>query len=370
MDKATTIAAIGAILDRGTCSTDATSYFRERKHDELVDSFRAYIEAHKPLLGAMRAEVCQALNDRGTDLLLYGTDWKIGFQIKSHHDVRDAMFSFNVKRQMAESFAHGLDKWYLLICSPLVTGREDYTHKIAHLLNELSSLKTSYLAAYGPRNVAAYFDGAPPLPEEEFRLEVQRRTYEKTSQDRIEALLRSLGSSPPATTRTVIDPQADPRNVVVPAQNAGRFARILGWNFDSNEMAKLKEEFAQIADSLARVPQQARELFNSLIFRADDRYGDEIPWAELRDASGLSDQAMTEQLVVLERYDLASTWYDEEERTKKIRPINPKRSENEYWSWLRAFSKDGNVRLRDIIVELRFDLLDEPIDDDSGKGST
>ncbi len=170
MGKQRTIASISTILDRGVGSVPETAFFENRKHESLVTEFRNYLENHKFLLAASHLEITQALNDRGTDLILQFADCKIGFQIKSHYDVKQQDFAANVKRQLAESFAHGLDKWYLLICSPLYSDNKDYSGKIRHLLNELSTYKIDYyVEAYGPESAIKYFNAPNDvLSKEEF----------------------------------------------------------------------------------------------------------------------------------------------------------------------------------------------------------
>jgi hypothetical protein len=169
------VTQISCLLDRGSGTSDETSYFANKSHKDLVDEFRSYLEMHVPLIGSSHIEITQALNDRGTDLLLQRGSNKIGFQIKSHYDVSENDFSAKVKRQLAESNAHGLDKWFLLICSPLQYEDYNYTGKIAHLLNELSTYKTDYAEAYGPRNTIKYFNNPDPLSKEEFTFRLQQR---------------------------------------------------------------------------------------------------------------------------------------------------------------------------------------------------
>jgi hypothetical protein len=165
---------VSCLLDRGTGSYEETSYFADKSHKDLVEEFRGYLEMHEPLIGSPHLEITQALNDRGTDLLLQREGCKLGFQIKSHYDVSQDDFSANVKRQLAESHAHGLDRWYLLICSPLQYQEHDYSGRIAYLLNELSTYKTDYVEAYGPRNTIKYFNSPTPLSTEDFHRKLFR----------------------------------------------------------------------------------------------------------------------------------------------------------------------------------------------------
>jgi hypothetical protein len=168
IDSLPFVTQILCLLDRGNGTSDETLYFAGKSHDDLVEEFRRYLEMHFSLIGSSHVEITQALNDRGTDLQLKREGCKIGFQIKSPYDVSEDDFSAKVKRQLAESSAHGLDKWFLLICSPLQYEGHDYTGRITHLLNEISTYKTNYAEAYGPRNAIRYFNNPDTLSEEEF----------------------------------------------------------------------------------------------------------------------------------------------------------------------------------------------------------
>lgn len=161
------IAGMTFILDRGMGNIAVTSYFTKKSHDDLVNEFCNYLEAHRALIPS-HLEITQALNDRGTDLILKDANCKLGFQIKSHYDVSERNFVANVKRQQTESLAHGLDKWYLLICSPLQYENQDYSERIQFLLNEISSYKTKYVECYGPRNTIKFFNNPSFLTVNEF----------------------------------------------------------------------------------------------------------------------------------------------------------------------------------------------------------
>jgi len=161
------ITNMSCIFDRGMGSIDETSYFAEKSHADLVEEFCSYLEMHR-LFISNHLEITQALNDRGTDLILNSDNCKLGFQIKSHYDVTENDFAANVKRQQTESLAHGLDKWYLLVCSPLQFRSQDYLGRIQYLLSEISSYKTNYIEVYSPRNAIRFFNKPSPLTEDQF----------------------------------------------------------------------------------------------------------------------------------------------------------------------------------------------------------
>ena len=159
------------LLDRGTGSSNDALLFDGMSHEQLVRTFVEYLNQHRHYIGYCHIEQSHALNDRGVDIILQAQRGKIGFQIKSHFDVKQEDFAANVKRQYTESLAHGLDHYFILICCPLrKEGKVDLQQKVSHLLNELSSLKTEYHTVYGPLNTARYFMGLPTLSRDELLL--------------------------------------------------------------------------------------------------------------------------------------------------------------------------------------------------------
>ena len=146
MNKQEFIAGMSCILNRGQGSD--LSYFADKAHDELVDEFIEYLNVHRGLFPSWKITKSHALNESGVDILLESEDVKLGFQIKSHFDVSENQFAANVKRQALESMQHGLDKYYVLICSPHEDDQNKFEGRISHLFNELSKLKTMYLATY------------------------------------------------------------------------------------------------------------------------------------------------------------------------------------------------------------------------------
>lgn len=136
MTKQETIINISTILKRKSSLDKDTNFFENKKHDNLLDMILRYVEDSSALVGNPKVFKTQALNDHGVDLIIeYPNRCKIGIQIKSHFDVSEKDFAVKVKAQFAESKFHGLDKWYLLICSPLVEsdGKKNYSDKSAIL---------------------------------------------------------------------------------------------------------------------------------------------------------------------------------------------------------------------------------------------
>lgn len=180
MDKQRVIASVSCILNRGTAPTGDTAYFADRLHSQLVERLRTYLDAHHQYLADMQLETSHALNEKGVDLLLKAFGTRIGFQVKSHFDVTQNNFNPKVHTQLAQSQAHALDKYYILVCCPLEHNGTNYTQRISTLLNDLSLLKSDYHCAFGPENVVRLFNGAAPLTDQEFGSRISQYTYEPT----------------------------------------------------------------------------------------------------------------------------------------------------------------------------------------------
>jgi hypothetical protein len=290
------------------------------------------------------------LNDRGTDLLLEEGDCKIGFQIKSHYDVRDDAFSANVKRQLTESHAHGLDKWYLLICSPLEHEGESYSHRIAHLVNEISTYKIRYVGAYGPRNAVLYFYDPEPVSPQEFNLEVQRRTYEQTPW---EAVLAAIDlSRVPDTPAAIID-DSD-RYTARPPQTLESFARVVEWPEDVHPESQVAG-FTQVIDKLEQLPRSSRALLRIVVRRAKgDWSGLSVLASEVANAAQLSRQEFNDQIAILEDHDFVGLWRDLE-RGQVVIDLE----EAVHWFYdLKLYCEATDVTLERLIVDLDFRCLD------------
>lgn len=159
------------LFNRGAATAGETSLFKGMAHGELVEKLVAYLNGHRHFLGYCQIEQSHALNDKGVDIMLTAEAGKVGFQLKSHFDVSEKDFAAKVKRQWAESHAHALDHYFILICSPLADETNDYSQKVSHLLNELSLMKSDYHTAYGPRNAVQFFRGLPHVSRDELLLQ-------------------------------------------------------------------------------------------------------------------------------------------------------------------------------------------------------
>jgi DNA-binding transcriptional ArsR family regulator len=351
------ITQVSCLLDRGSGSTEDPAYFTEKRHDDLVAEFQAYLEMHVGLLGQLHIERTQALNDHGTDLLVRMGEYRVGFQIKSHFDVSERNFAANVKRQMTESFAHGLDKWYVLICCPLQADDDDFSGKISHLINEFSFLQTRYPAIYGPLNTIKYFNRPEALTRENFNLELQRRAFQQTTLDELVAVLRAAPAPAAVIGRQLAD-NIDAYQPMYP-QTLNKFV--------PNGVMDLTEEQRQLTvdlvppliERLRMLPVPSREFLTLLIQRArpgqwhNAELG--VLYGEVLRAIGIDRNELDEELAILERHGLVRL-EDVEGQTR----IDIKGVDNDwvFWPDLKEFCQQQGIQLREFVVNLNFQLLD------------
>lgn len=168
MKTSSIIPILQCLIDRGTRSEHETRFFSNVSHDTLVNTLTNYLNAHRHFLGYCHIEQRQALNEKGVDLMIETNNCKVGFQVKSHFDITERDFSAKVKRQFAESFSHGLNHYFILVCSAfLKEGKNDYKARVAHLLNELSLFRNVNFDAYGPLTTIGIFKDPPQISREE-----------------------------------------------------------------------------------------------------------------------------------------------------------------------------------------------------------
>ncbi|QDT91734.1 hypothetical protein [Gimesia algae] len=152
------ISVLDCLLNLGTGAEEDTLEFANMKHDALVTKLVNYLNTHRHFLGHCHIEVGQALNDKGVDVILTTKDCKVGFQVKSHFDVTEDDFASKVKRQFAEALSHGLDHYYILICSAMIKkDKKDFRQRVTHLLNEIRLFRGVNYNAFSPLVTIQYF---------------------------------------------------------------------------------------------------------------------------------------------------------------------------------------------------------------------
>lgn len=312
MNKNQFISAISILLNRG--QDENTLIFKDRNHDEMVKELRDYLDLNKEYLGGnVFLNFTQALNDHGVDLLLEIPDRvKIGFQIKSHVDVADDRFAANVKRQFAESFAHGLDKWFLIICAPYNDGSRNLESRISHLINEMSMFKTNAFAIYNPRHAAALFQQMNTMPEATFNLEYQKLSAEPVSSEEIFRVIQGLLS--PTDQNTARSFLAGRRSFTSkPPTSLAKINQVLNWNNSDEELKSTIESCKEYLKRLESLTQQSREFLTGILERATESVRGEKMRALCREVEnhlGIDGNTAKKEIEVLEQARMA--YYDDD----------------------------------------------------------
>lgn len=245
----------------------------------------------------------QALNDHGVDLILEFQDRvKIGFQIKSHFNVKEAEFAAKVKRQFAESFAHGLDKWFLSYLPPLNDGITNFEPKISHLINEMSMFKTNCFAILNPLHTAALFQKLIYIDQTAFNLEYQLFANEPCSKEDVLRVIQGLLSGDDQTIAHCY--LASRRTFTAkPPISLNRMNQVLEWNFTPAELMPMIADHTLYLEKLNSLTQPSREFMTGILERAEETSHDKMR-ALCRDVEnhlGISGKVAKKEIEILEQ---------------------------------------------------------------------
>lgn len=357
MKKQQIVSAVSVLMNRG--QDDNTGIFTKRNHDSMVRELQNYIEMNKSHLGGnVILNFTQAMNDHGVDLILEIPDRvKIGFQIKSHYDVSEDNFAANVKRQFAESFAHGLDKWILIICAPLHDGKRNWEPRIAHLINEMSMFKTNMFAIYNPRHAAALFQQMNALSDTDFNAEYQKlANIEESEAETLKLLQKLLNTEDQSTAKSYLSRRSIA--TATPPKTLSKMNAVLNWNLSEDELKGTLDSCLPYLKRLESLTPQSREFLTGFLERAEPSDGDEKMRALCRDVENhlrSSTATCKKEIEVLARNEMA--YYD------KNWDQDTFVSGNVGVGWpivvsLVEFARHEQISLDKIFSEMNFSLLD------------
>lgn len=358
MTKQESIVNISTILNRKSSSDGETDFFADKNHDDLLDLLLRYIENSSPLIGNPKVFKTQSLNDHGVDLIIeYPNTCKIGVQIKSHFDVKGEDFAVKVKSQLAESQYHGLDKWYLLICSPLVEpgGKKNYSSKISHLINELSSYKTSYHVVYGPQH-AVNILRSDLMEEAEFRSIKSQYFFEDTDW---RALLRNL--KPDTASKSYLE-DLSLTSASKRASSAARYSEYLNLTA-ADEIQSAIDDLKDLSDLLGSLSKKTREFLCVCIARGkvisvgmSDRIA--VLFHDILNFLPIDKITVQREIAVLESYHIA--YLDDLEGYGTNYSIVIQNGNPNYNIFLevKKFCKIYDINIQCVIVDLDFSCFD------------
>ncbi len=356
MDKQSSIIGLSIVLNRGLKTEQETACFENVTHDILVEGIKEYLLLHANLLGDMHIETSQALNDHGVDLILTSNQvCKIGIQVKSHFDVSEKDFATKVKRQYAESLAHGLDKWYLLICAPMKSGKNDFSGKINHLINELSMFKTKYHCVFGPQYTAEIYKNFQPMSIDEFNYSLQKYSYAQTDIEAIKELIKNNLNSSPKENRDNFSYNVDPYKAIAP-QSCNGINKVLDWGNSEEELKCAKKDFIVLLNVLQKIPLNTRKFLSMAIEKAVLK-GDNLHALifEIRNSCNISEKEFSDHAKLLEKYRLMELDGDDYDYIF----INNGSIRWPIMKDLIVFAERQHIPIDQIIVCLNFGFLDK-----------
>lgn len=354
MKKHENIINLSTIFSRGNSSNEeAQEFFKDKNHEGLIGLFIKFLGDNQVHIGHPKITPSQALNDHGVDIILEFPDTtKIGIQIKSPIDVASKDFAPKVKAQMSESKYHGVEKWYLFICSPISGVAFNFTDKIGHLINELSGYKTSYHAVYTPQQTCNI------LRREIMDVNEFHSIKNQFSLDSVD--WKALDEEIMRDEAVGYFINKDKADKEIQSETAEAFTTYLGWT-EPDEIAIALNELSDLRELLSKLPKKTRVFLSELLRRAKkkDTHNQTIlaTAREIENYFGGDQSTIQAEVAVLKGYNIAEFDNDQDDNIWYIavRKTNPDYNILEF---VRDFSKEYKRSLDRIIIDLDFSYFD------------
>jgi hypothetical protein len=356
MTKQEAIINISTILNRKSSLDEETSFFKNKKHDDLLDLLLRYVENSSALIGNPKVVKTQSLNDHGVDLIIeYPNKCKIGIQIKSHFDVTEKDFAVKVKAQFADSKFHGLDKWYLLICSPLSeSAGKNYSFKISHLINELSGYKTSYHVVYNPQQMVNIFTSGV-MTEPEFRSIKNQYYFEEINWTEI---IKEL--NPTNKQKSYLDVEPDDNEKVT--KTGGLYNSYLDMTTEEEKQSSI-DDLNDLLELLKKLSKKTRGFLSVCISRGKvttmGMHNKVVVLChDIENFLNINNTVVKKEVAILENHGIADIDDLDGESNYYIvvRHTNPNYN---ILATIKEFCSDNKKDLKDIIVDLDFSHFDD-----------
>jgi hypothetical protein len=353
MHKLNSIIDFSIILNRGYSINEDCIHFKTLKHPQLINLFISYIVESANLIGLTNIENRQSIADSGCDVFVeIKGNTKIGVQIKSENDIADENFSNKVKAQFAESFALGLDKYYILICSSMSASNE---RKVNYILSNMATYKTNYHVIINPNNCLNLFKTPKILTETEF--DNQKRLYstfeDKTELKNIIQLLNkeihnSKEQSIEKEQKIGVSLTTVPFEPLVSAEN---FADYLGIS-DSKDIGKVLNDLNQYLLIISKLGRETRDFYFLLLNQSEDDElyidGISVNLNEIKSLTSLSRRSIFDQIEILSLKKNSLVGYDADE---------PNSLRINYWGIddnniardVKGFCKENNIDITEIL---------------------
>ena len=141
------VKTISYLLDPYPMSIKDTSRFVGVQHEEILKAYEYWLQYLKLFVKEpFTTQIIQGLQDEGVDLILkfLNTDKKIGFQVKSHNDLKSKEFRGKIMSQIAYSRKHGLEKLFIILCADLQNNRQIL--KVRNMISQASQMQDNYVS--------------------------------------------------------------------------------------------------------------------------------------------------------------------------------------------------------------------------------
>lgn len=139
------------------------------------------------------------------------------------------------------------------------------------------------------------------------------------------------------------------------------FLKTMGWDFEKEQVAVTLESVKELVDRLRQIPIRTREILVSIAQRARSAgrssHSIHVPFVEVVTACNLEPKDVYEQIQILERYRIGCYERSAEDYTEEIHLYCLEGPWN-IWTDLQSYCKASDIPVHEIIVNLRFDLLD------------
>lgn len=362
MTRIDSIIDFSIILNRGYGSNQDCDFFDTTNHPKLIELFIDYVNRHKDFIQLTKIENRQSIADSGCDVFIeLKGNIKIGVQIKSKGDVEDSSFSNKVKAQYAESSALGLDKFYILICSPITTSSEK---KINYIVSHMATYKTNYHAVFNPNNCINIFQQNSQLNKSEFSRLKQLYSREE-SKDNLDSVLKSIMKSLESENYKETDfhsaiNKALSRKPFQKISTAKKFIEFIELSDKINE-DEIVVSINEFIIKLGKLSQEFKSLYYLILNEASDseNFIDalEMDLYELESLLGTNSGILLGKLKVLtsSKYGLLS--YDEDEPSKVYANIWIPGDHNLIKD-LKYFCEEKDFSFEDLLLKGDFSLIE------------
>ncbi len=138
----------------GLSNEEETQVFRKIKHEELLHSFRSWLEKRN-----FFSNISHGPREAGIDIIAETSQprVKIGIQIKDNNDIKEKLFSKKLKAQITDSKKHDVKGLIIIFCGDLTDN--SVKQKVRGMTSELSQMKNNIIVIPPEKALTILRDG-------------------------------------------------------------------------------------------------------------------------------------------------------------------------------------------------------------------